>query len=368
MIMKKARLLAYYLPQFHPIPENDEWWGKGFTEWTNVAKAKPLFKGHVQPHLPADLGFYDLRLPEVRAAQAEMAQIYGIEGFCYYHYWFGDGRMLLERPFNEVLASGEPDFPFCLCWANENWSGVWFGETSKMLMEQRYSGAKDYEAHFNYLLPAFTDDRYIKVDGKPVFQILTPSNLPNTGEVTDIFRELAHKNGLKGLFLIAGYRCPEGWNPVEHGFDAVVSSKFTQCLVKGSSAVKSFTTRVLDSRFFVNNEKLHRALQGTCRVADYAELIECMKITDDYPFELYPSAVPNWDNTPRSGTRGFVVKDSTPKLWEEHLKDAVSYVQKYRDEHKIVFIKSWNEWAEGNYLEPDSVFGTQYLEAVKNCV
>jgi hypothetical protein len=237
-----------------------------------------------------------------------------------------------------------------------------------MLMEQRYSGAKDYEAHFNYLLPAFTDDRYIKVDGKPVFQILTPSNLPNTGEVTDIFRELAHKNGLKGLFLIAGYRCPEGWNPVEHGFDAVVSSKFTQCLVKGSSAVKSFTTRVLDSRFFVNNEKLHRALQGTCRVADYAELIECMKITDDYPFELYPSAVPNWDNTPRSGTRGFVVKDSTPKLWEEHLKDAVSYVQKYRDEHKIVFIKSWNEWAEGNYLEPDSVFGTQYLEAVKNCV
>jgi lipopolysaccharide biosynthesis protein len=169
----RARAIALYLPQFHPIPENDEWWGKGFTEWTNTAKAKPVFRGHYQPHVPADLGFYDLRVPETREAQTALARRYGIEGFCYYHYWFA-GRRILERPFDAVLHSGTPDFPFCLCWANATWAGVWYGEPNRVLIKQTYPGQADHEAHFRALLPAFKDPRYIRVDGKPVFLIFQP--------------------------------------------------------------------------------------------------------------------------------------------------------------------------------------------------
>ena len=170
MSSSPARLIAFHLPQFHPIPENDEWWGKGFTEWTNTGKAKPLFPGHDQPKVPTDLGYYDLRLPEARKAQADLARKYGVEGFCYYHYWFG-GKRLLERPVNEIIASGEPDFPFCLCWANESWTGIWHGAPRRMLMEQTYPGEADHRAHFEYLLTAFRDKRYITVDGRPRFVI-----------------------------------------------------------------------------------------------------------------------------------------------------------------------------------------------------
>jgi lipopolysaccharide biosynthesis protein len=164
----RPRIIALYLPQYHPIPENDAWWGKGFTEWTNTAKARPLFRGHYQPHVPADLGFYDLRVPETRLAQATMAREYGIEGFCYYHYWFA-GTRLIERPFNEVLASGQPDFPFCLCWANQTWTGAWHGLMNQILIEQTYPGTDDHRRHFDTLLPAFLDRRYMTVDGKPIF-------------------------------------------------------------------------------------------------------------------------------------------------------------------------------------------------------
>ena len=198
-LARRARLIAFNLPQFHPTPENDAWWGKGFTEWTNVAKARPLYPGHYQPHIPADLGFYDLRLPEARAAQAELAREYGIEGFCYYHYWFG-GRRMLERPVNEILASGEPEFPFCLCWANHSWSTVWQG-TADSLIEQTYPGWDDHAAHFDWLLNAFRDPRYIRVNGKPLFVIYKPDDIPNVREVTSFWRESAIKAGLPGLHL-----------------------------------------------------------------------------------------------------------------------------------------------------------------------
>src|SRR5205809_7458559 len=172
-----VRLIAFYLPQYHPIPENDQWWGPGFTEWTNTAKARPLFRGHYQPHVPADLGFYDLRQPETREAQAEMARAYGIEAFCYYHYWFGNGRRLLQRPFEEVVQLGQPDFPFCLCWANETWTGVWHGLSSHVLIEQTYPGKEDAARHFHTLLPAFLDRRYVTVDGKPLFLVHSPTEL-----------------------------------------------------------------------------------------------------------------------------------------------------------------------------------------------
>jgi len=178
--MSNARAIAFHLPQYHPTPENDEWWGKGFTEWTNTTRAKPLYPGHYQPHLPADLGYYDLRLPEARHAQAELARAYGIEGFCYYHYWFG-GRRILERPVNEILASGEPDLPFCLCWANHSWSNIWQGVADRMLIEQTYPGMDDHRRHFEWLLAAFHDPRYIRVDGKPMWASpVTPLNGSNT--------------------------------------------------------------------------------------------------------------------------------------------------------------------------------------------
>src|SRR5665647_256742 len=191
----KIRPIAMYLPQFHPIPENDEWWGKGFTEWTNVAKAKPLFKGHYQPHLPADLGFYDLRLEESRIAQAEMAKVNGIYGFCYYHYWF-NGKRILERPFQEIFETGKPDFPFMLCWANENWTRTWDGGNHHILLEQKHS-PEDDRNHIKALIPYFKDSRYIRVDNKPVFSVYRASLFPDISNTIRIWREEAEKEGLE---------------------------------------------------------------------------------------------------------------------------------------------------------------------------
>lgn len=366
---KKARLIAYHLPQFHPVPENDEWWGKGFTEWTNVTKAKPMFRGHYQPRYPADLGYYDLRVPEVREAQAEMARNYGIEGFCYYHYWFGDGRRMLERPLNEIVASGSPDYPFCLCWANETWKGYAFSDTTRTLIEQRYPGKADIEAHFQCLLKAFSDDRYIKVDGKPLFQILTPLDMPNPLEMTDTLRELAHRSGLKGLFIVAGYRALYGWNAIKNGFDAVVSSTISRAFhPRNRFSLRWVINGALHHKPFADNKPLQRLFKRYYRVHDYRDYIANMRITEHYDHDYYPCVVPNWDNTPRSGVKGHVVYNATPELFKEHLNEAIEYVRDYQPEHRIVFIKSWNEWAEGNYLEPDKKDGMRFLEAVKECI
>jgi lipopolysaccharide biosynthesis protein len=198
----RARVIAFYLPQFHPIPENDAWWGTGFTEWTPVVKAKPLFRGHRQPRIPTELGFYDLRVPEVREQQAALARDHGIEGFCYWHYWLGDGRRLLERPFDEVLVSGKPDFPFCLGWANHDWKGTIFGAGKRCLIEQRYPGRHDHEEHFRYLLRAFQDSRYIRVDDKPLLYIYRPQEIPNAEAVFDLWRDMALQAGLTGLHIV----------------------------------------------------------------------------------------------------------------------------------------------------------------------
>ncbi|MEQ8692201.1 MAG: glycoside hydrolase family 99-like domain-containing protein, partial [Pseudomonadales bacterium] len=214
------RAIAFYLPQYHPIPENNTWWGPGFTEWTNTAKARPLFPKHYQPHIPADLGFYDLRLPETRLEQAEMAKKYGIDAFCYYHYWFA-GRRILERPFNEVLASGAPDFPFCLCWANETWSGVWHGAPKHTLIEQTYPGMSDHTAHFNEIVSAFRDERYVRVAGKPLFLVYRGWEIPNVSDVVKHWKSLAEEAGLAGLHMVAVQSTNFSWNPIESGFDAV---------------------------------------------------------------------------------------------------------------------------------------------------
>src|SRR5450755_1537677 len=214
------RAIAFYLPQFHPVPENDEWWGAGFTEWRNVAKALPLFPGHHQPHVPADLGFYDLRVPEVREQQASLARQHGIHGFCYYHYWF-NGRRILERPFNEVLASGKPDFPFCLCWANENWTRVWDGGEQNVLLQQHYS-AQDDLAHIQALIPALADPRYIRINGRPLLLVYRTELLPEPARTAEIWRAEALRGGVGDLYLARVENFVSSVDPASIGFDAAV--------------------------------------------------------------------------------------------------------------------------------------------------
>ena len=349
---KRARVIAFYLPQYHPTPENDQWWGKGFTEWTNTAKAKPLFPGHYQPHVPADLGFYDLRLPEARHAQAELAREYGIEGFCYYHYWFG-GRRILERPVNEILSSGEPDFPFCLCWANHSWSSVWDG-TDKTLIEQTYPGLDDHRVHFDWLLKAFTDPRYITLDGKPIFLIYRPDDIPDIQRMVDLWRERAVAAGLPGLYLIGVSHRDERWDPRTCGLDACVM----QALPHRDGRIPR--------RYFLTKLKL--ALQNRkseLTIWDYEEFMPSLLRSNKVDFDDYPVALPCWDNTPRSGMRGVVLHNSTPELFRQHLRQAMGRVATRPPQKQIVFLKAWNEWAEGNYVEPDQKWGRAYLDVIK---
>lgn len=355
----KTRLIALYLPQYHPVAENDEWWGKGFTEWTNTAKAKPLFKGHYQPHIPADLGFYDLRLPEAREAQAELAKQYGIEGFCYYHYWFS-GRRILERPFNEVLSSGKPDLPFCLCWANETWTGVWHGCPGRILIKQEYPGVDDFKRHFYELLSAFQDDRYMKVNGKPIFLIYKPLDVENIKEMISVWRELALKEGLKGLYLVAIIRGTE--KPfMTDLFDAYMRQRMF-------SGVKKHRKKNIVKWFHAELTERKNKIFKRPTVYNYQDIYDAMVAYEESNETVFPCVVPNWDNTPRSGHNGYVFHNSDPDLFELQLNKAIKVVSGFEDEENIVFIKSWNEWAEGNYLEPDLKFGRRYLEAVRNAL
>jgi hypothetical protein len=350
-----ARVIALYLPQYYPIPENDEWWGRGFTEWTNTARAKPLFRGHYQPHVPADLGFYDLRLPETRAAQAKLAREHGVEAFCYYHYWFA-GRQVLERPFDEVLASGQPDFPFCLNWANQTWSGIWHGAPDRVLIEQTYPGMDDHRRHFDALLPAFTDRRCVKVDGKPLFVIYRPRDLPESPRVLDLWRELAVKAGLAGLFIV-GEQFEPNWDPRPLGFDGVVNVRLPP--KRGQERVPwTRPLRKLQYKYDQWREEpdVHR----------YEDVIDWM-IADRIPgLESFPCVIPNWDNSPRSGANGLVLQGSTPELFRRHLRRALDSMAHVPSDRRIVFVKSWNEWAEGNHLEPDLKFGRGYLEVLRD--
>ena len=354
-----ARAIALYLPQFHPVPENDLWWGKGFTEWTNTAKAKPLYRGHYQPHVPADLGFYDLRVPESRAAQAELARRYGIAGFCYYHYWFA-GRRILERPFNEVLASGAPDFPFCLCWANETWSGIWHGAPNRILIEQTYPGEGDHRAHFAALLPAFRDRRYMRVEGRPILVLYKPEKLPDAAAATALWRRLAVEAGLPGLHFV-GFCNIASWNPREHGFDA----KLVAPLVGSRPWISrrrplAWLRQRLDMRRGLPTFHAYETIAGT-----YAQTLRREVRGEGTSYPAYPCALHAWDNTPRSGGNGVVLWGATPERYRAHLRAAVEALAHRPAEQRLLFLKSWNEWAEGNHLEPDLRDGHAWLEAVR---
>lgn len=362
MRKNKPRIIAFYLPQYHPTPDNDRWWGKGFTEWTNVGKAKPLFKGHYQPHVPADLGYYDLRLPEVREAQAALAKEAGIEGFCYYHYWFGYGKQELELPFNEVLKTGKPDFPFCLCWANESWhSKFWNIDGSiqkKLLIEQTYGDKKEWEQHFYHILPAFQDKRYIRIDGKPLFMIYKEEEFAHVSDFIASWNDLAKKNGLEGIFFIAN-KCID-LNP----------EMVKRVLEKGFNAINTVGLNVaIDRRTFLRkciDKLLYSYILRVPQAFKYAHMYPHFISDIDSYDDVFPSLIPNWDHTPRSGQAGYVLLDSTPQLFSKHIQQLFSIVNKKRENRQVVFLKSWNEWGEGNYMEPDLKFGKGYIQVLKN--
>lgn len=356
----KIKMIAFYLPQFHPFKQNDEWWGKGFTEWTNVAKAKPLFKGHYQPKVPADLGFYDLRVPEVREEQAQLAKEAGIYGFCYWHYWF-NGTELMERPFYEVVNSGKPDFPFCIGWANESWmSKMWNKDGSlaggKTLIEQTYGGEEDAKNHFMKLLPAFKDQRYIKVDNSPLVFIHRAMNLPE--EIITLWNQYAKEHGFSGIHFVGRLPYNEyldgGYDVLKkRGFNAVTVGRLGNSLVYQSKWEKL-------KRHICSIMKYNEC----SRVVDYIEDSKYYIDDFDKKEDVYPAIYPNWDHSPRSGKRGLIVTNSTPHNFSIVLNKFVDNIS--NKDHNICFLKSWNEWGEGNYVEPDYKFGKEYLDAIKS--
>lgn len=352
-----VRTIAIYLPQFHPTLENDEWWGAGFTEWTNVAKAKPSFKGHYQPHLPADLGFYDLRLEESRQAQAELAKAYGIDGFCYYHYWF-EGKRLLQQPEQAILELGKPDFPFCLFWANESWSRRWLGEEKEVLMKQTYSEEDDLN-HINYLLPYFKDKRYIKINGRPIFLIYKPYDLPDVSKTIANFKKVARENNLPEPYLIASNAQDRDKNPLDYGFDDALFFEPKLYVLSEFSSDKPTLKKLV-------RNLLQGIFSAKLKVYSYLQYKKRAKIVNqNAKYKGFPCVLVGFDNTARRGKNGIAIKDQTPEAFELSLLEALEEVGKRPDQEKLVFINAWNEWAEGNHLEPDQKDGLKYLEIVK---
>lgn len=380
----KVRIIALYLPQFHPIPENDLWWGPGFTEWINVVRAKPLFRGHRQPRIPADLGFYDLRLSETREQQARLAREAGIEGFCYYHYWFGGGKQLLERPFNEVVASGKPDFPFCICWANHTWSNKTWRRTSALqrdglMVEQTYPGREDDTAHFLSLLDAFRDRRYMTVDGKLLFTIYDPLGFPHVGDFIELWQRLAAEHGLPGFYFV-------GMTPSTLSFKITPDGKrqpampnlrssaeiYNHVLSLGFDAVNSFGKRRGEMLYEGKVKNIAKAvmrrmgLPAGSQCYDYERTVANFFAPEDAWENVFPTILPQWDRSPRVASADGVYVNVTPEKFGRHIRRAMDIVSRKEDEHRIIYLKSWNEWGEGNYVEPDEEFGHGLLDALRD--
>ena len=335
----QIKLIAFYLPQYHPIPENDQWWGKGFTDWTNVRKARPRFWKHYQPHRPSELGYYDLRLAQARLAQAELAKQHGIYGFCYYHYWFS-GKRLLERPFNEVLASGEPHFPFCLCWANESWTRAWDGDSGEHLIRQQYSKEDDRE-HIHWLIRAFDDERYIRVEGKPLLLVYRASCLPNPVETAALWRDEARKAGISDLFLcrVESFDTEFG-DPRLLGFDASVEFQ------PDWSQLGTPVHRGKKSQWAMRLGLLPRAYARDW-VVRYASVVEQMLRKSEPPYRRFPCVVPSWDNSPRRQSGAVILHGSTPTLYEKWLRCVIGKELHNQSQTKLIFINGWIEWGEG---------------------
>lgn len=349
--------IAIYLPQFHPVPENDKWWGKGFTEWTNVTKSTPLFKNHYQPHYPSDLGYYDLRLEESRMAQIALAKQYGIYGFCYYHYWF-NGKRLLKEPIDRMLNNSKEDFPFMVCWANENWTRKWDGKEHEVLIKQTYS-LEDDKRHINFLCKNFfRDKRYIRKQGKPFIIIYRPSLFPNLSNTLELWRSEAIRKGIGELFIgsMNGFGFLD--KPEKSGFD---------CSIQFEPNFNNLPTQEFPtfSEKLLNKLKLYKPVKYKHKIISYPKYVDHAIASDILPLNIYPGITPGWDNSARRKDNATIFIDSTPEEYGRWLK---SIKNKYQTTHDYLFINAWNEWAEGNHLEPCLNWGTQYLEITQNCL
>ncbi|QUG87016.1 glycoside hydrolase family 99-like domain-containing protein [Bacillus nitratireducens] len=346
------KVIAFYLPQFHRIPENDKWWGKGFTEWTNTRKASSRFTQHYQPREPYQSYYYDLSDSSARKWQAELAKQYGIYGFCYYHYWF-KGKQLLETPFNEVLRTGEPDLPFCLSWANEPWTRRWDGLSGHVLMPQDYGDEQDWKLHFDYLLKAFKDERYIRIDNKPVFIIYQPGGIPQCEAMLQYWNQLAIANGLDGIYFVEtlnGFPIPN-----VKGFDASVEFEPHYTWIHGGcqdiwKVIKDYQEQDI---WVIDYDKLYTSLLSRNPPKTNKQVI--------------PGAFVDWDNTPRLGNNALIFQSASPEKFTNYLSQQILRARTLYNSD-FVFINAWNEWGEGAYLEPDSRYGFQYLEAVKKAL
>lgn len=383
----KLRPIAIHLPQFHPFPENDKWWGKGFTEWTNVTKAKPLYEGHDQPQLPTDLGFYDLRLSECRIEQEKLAKEYGIYGFCYYHYWF-NGKLLMEKPLEEKLKNPKEDFPFMLCWANENWTRVWDGGDKNILMQQDYSDMEDHIAHINYLIPFFKDERYIKIDGKAVFAVYRTSQIPDFDKVARIWKDEARRQGIDLYITRMESFGERGSEFITENVDASIEFqphsgiKILDQLKKEKDLSEKENFKTLRNEISATTikqsldhwgKKLKLKTEEASEVSDgeiieYADFIEAdiayhKREKPDHKF--YRCVCPGFDNSPRKSKKYFILKDTSPVLFRKWLQEKADMFVPFSEQENLFFINAWNEWAEGNYLEPSRKWGRAYLDVVK---
>lgn len=357
-------IFSYYLPQFHSIPENDYWWGKGFTEWTNVRKARSLYSNHRQPLVPGLLGYYNLEDSGTIRNQVMLAKDNGVDGFVFYHYWFGEGKVLLEKPLLSFLKDATIDFQFCICWANESWKGTWHGAArNQLLQEQKYLGHEDYEAHFDFLLPFFEDARCLKIDDRPVYQIYVPESIPDLDLYIETFNQLARAAGLKGIYWM-GVKCSKAFNPNRSGIQGLVNGNLKN--------INEYHHRAIEGiyhRYFLSNPFIRRILKWPRRIP-FQIIRHCLEdFCSEYSYDFYPLAIPNWDNTPRVKQDGTVYTGCSPYEFKKHLKVCIEQSKRNsRSDKQIVFVKSWNEWAEGNILEPEGQFGLGYLQAIKELI
>lgn len=362
----KPLIIAFYLPQFHPFKENDEWWGKGFTEWTNVGKAKSLFRGHNQPRVPTELGYYDLRLPIVREQQAKLAREAGVSAFCYWHYWFGNGKRLIPEVFQEVLDTGKPDFPFCLGWANHSWMAKnWNSDGTtkeRMLMEQTYPGENDIKMHGDFLIKAFKDPRYVKIDGMPLFYIFDAISVPD--DYICGFRKQVKEAGFPDLLLVANTSDLNYKKEyfLERGFDLV---SFQRLRGTKPKIIKYKGQQRIEKYFNVMKGYL---LHKPPFMREYKNAYPYFITEEDKNDNVIPSLIPQWDHSPRSGWNGLILHKSNPDLFYEHCIMGLDAIKNKPKNRQILFLRSWNEWGEGNYMEPDITFGRGYIDSLKKAL
>lgn len=371
-LLSNMKIIAFYLPQFHEIPENNKWWGKGFTEWVNVKRAKPLIKNQNQPRIPLNHNYYNLLEDETKKWQIDLAKKYGIYGFCMYHYWF-NGHLLLEKPVEQYLKNKELDFPFCLCWANENWTNAWAAGGNKILISQTYGNRKEWQSHFEYFLPFFKDERYIKEDGCPLLVVYKPDIMENMNEIFDYWKELAIKNGFNGLKIASQFADKSDLRGNDSRIDYFIEYQpnFAARWVKGRLYNK---LRLLKKSLVIQIGKIFKTtyfttctLENKLEMRNYDAYWKAILNHKPESIKAIPGAFVDWDNTPRKGERGSVFYNSSPEKFKEYFSKLVKKAKcEYATDY--IFVFAWNEWAEGGYLEPDERNGYRYLEAIRDCL